>query len=64
MPGLNVTFSAEELELIREAAACEQVSLNRFAYDAVIGAASNRRIADVAAGIAAKSAELNERLAK
>jgi len=64
MPALNIEFDPEELELLREAAAREQVSLKRFARDAVLSAATHRKVAEVARGVAERSAELNERLAR
>ena len=64
MPALNINFSEVELEAVRTAAQRDDVSLKRFAHEAVLAAASQRRIADIAQSVAAKSAELNERLAR
>lgn len=64
MPGLSLTFTDEELDRLRAAAAREGVSLKSYAHDAVVAVASTNRIADVAASVAARSKELNERLAR
>lgn len=64
MPALNIEFDPQELEILRDAAARENVSLKRFAYDAVMAAAHHRAVADVARSVAERSAELNERLAR
>lgn len=64
MPALNIEFDSEELEVLRAAASREQVSLKRFAYEAVMAAAGNRQVADIAKRVAERSAELNERLAR
>jgi hypothetical protein len=65
MPSLNVTFTDEELERVRIAAASEDVSLRAFAHRAVLGAASEhkRRVTEAARLVAERSAELNRRLA-
>lgn len=64
MPGLNLTFSDDELETVREAAGREGLSLKRYAHDTVLAAASTDRIAVIAASVAERSRELNERLAR
>lgn len=65
MPSLNVTFSDEELERVRVAAASDDVSLRTFAHDAILAAASEhkRLVAEAARLVAERSAELNRRLA-
>lgn len=65
MPSLNITFTDEELAAVRAAAADENLSLRVFAHRAIVTAASEhrRRVADAAALIAQRSAELNRRLA-
>lgn len=65
MPSLNITFTDEELTLLREAAEKEGVSLKTFAHRAVVEAASSRKKMrdQLLEDIFAKSAELNERLA-
>src|SRR5450631_2676517 len=63
MPGLNITFSDDELESVREAAGREGLSLKAYAHKVVVAVASSDRIADIAASVAARSKELNERLA-
>lgn len=64
MPGLSITFTEDELARIREAAARDAVSLKAYAHDVVVDAASTDRIADIAAGVASRSKELNARLAR
>jgi hypothetical protein len=65
MPSLNITFTEEELAAVRAAAAGDDVSLRAFAHRAVLAAASEhkRRVAEAARIVAARSAELNRRLA-
>jgi hypothetical protein len=65
VPSLNVSFTDEELEAVRTAAAEEDVSLRTFAHRAVLAAASDhkRRVAEAARIVATRSAELNKRLA-
>jgi hypothetical protein len=65
MPSLNVTFTEEELDAVRAAAASDDVSLRTFAHRAILTAASEhrRRVAEAAQIIAQRSAELNRRLA-
>ncbi len=64
MPALNVTLTDEELDRLRAAAEREGTSLKRYAHDAVVAASQTNGIADVAARVAEKSRELNERLAR
>lgn len=64
MPGLNLTFTDEELAIVREAAAREGQSLKRYAHEMVLAAASTDRIAQIAASVAERSRELNEHLAR
>lgn len=64
MPGLNLTFTDEELATVREAAAREGLSLKKYAHDTVVAAASTDRFAQIAASVAERSRELNERLAR
>ena len=65
MPSLNITFTDDELEAIRAAAASDDMSLRAFAHRAILAAASEhkRRVAEAAHIVAARSAELNRRLA-
>jgi hypothetical protein len=65
MPSLNVTFTEEELDAVRAAAASDDVSLRTFAHRAILTAASEhrRRVAEAAQIVAQRSAELNRRLA-
>jgi hypothetical protein len=65
MPSLNVTFTDEELERVRAAAASDDVSLRTFAHTAILAAASEhrRRVTEAARLVAERSAELNRRLA-
>lgn len=64
MPGLSITFTDEELERVREAAGRDGLSLKAYAHNVVVAVASTDRIADIATGVAARSKELNERLAQ
>jgi hypothetical protein len=65
VPSLNITFTDEELEAIRSAAASDDMSLRAFAHHAILAAASEhkRRVAEAAHIVAERSAELNRRLA-
>ena len=65
MPSLNVSFTDEELAAIRAAAGGEQLSLRAFVHRAAMAAASERKrqVAQAAAIVARRSAELNRRLA-
>jgi hypothetical protein len=64
MPGLSITVTDDELERVREAAGRDALSLKAYAHDVVVAAASTDRIADIAASVAARSQELNKRLAR
>ncbi|MFF9755893.1 hypothetical protein ACF1FC_24435 [Streptomyces sp. NPDC014344] len=65
MAGLNVRFTDEELDALRERAAAEGRSMQAFAHDAVVAAVNERsRLFDEAADHVLKAgAELNRRLA-
>jgi hypothetical protein len=65
VPSLNIPFTDEELEVVRTAAAGDEMSLRAFAHQAILSAASEhkRRVAEAAKIVAARSAELNKRLA-
>ncbi|WP_327403664.1 hypothetical protein OG194_28660 [Streptomyces sp. NBC_01288] len=65
MAGLNLRFTDEELDALRDRAAAEGRSMQAFAHDAVIAAVNERaRLFDEAAEHVLKaSAELNRRLA-
>ncbi|MEP9394611.1 antitoxin Phd [Gordonia sp. VNQ95] len=65
MPSLNLTFSDDELQELREAAERANVSLETFAHDAVTAAASSekRQVAETSKRVAEISADLNRRLA-
>lgn len=65
MPALNIPFTDDELETVRGAAERQGMSLRVYAHTAVTQAADeqNRRVAEIAASVATKSAELNRRLA-
>lgn len=64
MPGLNITFTDDELERVREAAGRDGLSLKAYAHNVVVAVASTDRIADIAASVADRSKELNKRLAR
>lgn len=65
MPALNVSFSDEEMEQLRTAAADGGLSLRAFVHRAALDAASDhkRRVREGARIVAERSAELNRRLA-
>ncbi|MFI8298081.1 hypothetical protein ACIGCZ_19315 [Streptomyces nigra] len=65
MAGLNLRFTEEELDALRERAAAEGRSMQAFAHAAVIAAINERsRLFNEAADHVLKvSAELNRRLA-
>lgn len=63
MPALNVTFSEEEMEAIRAAAAKEETSMKNLAHDAVLAEVHRRKVAAAAVRIARVSSGLNKRLA-
>jgi hypothetical protein len=65
MAALNVRFTDEELEALRDRAVAEGRSMQVFAHDAVIHAISERArlFEDAAAHVLQVSAELNRRLA-
>ncbi|MCM2575796.1 Arc family DNA-binding protein [Streptomyces meridianus] len=65
MAGLNVRFTDEELDALRERAEEEGRSMQSFAHDAVVAAINerSRRFDEAAAHVLGVSAELNRRLA-
>ena len=65
MAGLNLRFSDDELDALRERAAAEGRSLQAFAHDAVIAAIyeHSRLFNEAADHVLNASAELNRRLA-
>jgi hypothetical protein len=62
---LNIQFSDDELAGVRAAAAEAEISMRSFSRQAVLDKARNRagRVRAVAEEVAARSAELNRRLA-
>ncbi|MCP9992346.1 hypothetical protein ACF09G_07285 [Streptomyces albogriseolus] len=65
MAGLNVRFSDEELDPLRERAAAEGRRMQAFAHDAVVAAVNehSRLFNEAADHVLKASAELNRRLA-
>ncbi|MER6627232.1 hypothetical protein ABT301_03140 [Streptomyces sp. NPDC000987] len=65
MAGLNLRFTDEELDALRERAAAEGRSMQAFAHDAVIAAINERSrlFNEAAEHVLGASAELNRRLA-
>jgi plasmid stability protein len=65
MAGLNLRFTDEELDVLRERAAAEGRSMQAFAHDAVIAAINehSRLFNEAADHVLKVSAELNRRLA-
>ncbi|MCY9782379.1 hypothetical protein KIK06_00560 [Nocardiopsis sp. EMB25] len=64
MPALNIEFSEEEMEQIRQAAAAESTSVKKLAKESVLDAIQRRRVMEAAARVTRVSAELNRRLAQ
>lgn len=66
MPALNLQFTEEELNDLREAAGREGRSLKSLAHDLVVQGVSSRKhlVDDAAARVARISSGLNERLAE
>ncbi|MFC5955784.1 hypothetical protein ACFP51_15225 [Streptomyces pratens] len=65
MSGLNVRFTEEELDALRDRAAAEGRSMQAFAHDAVIAAINehSRLFNEASEHVLQASAELNRRLA-
>ncbi|MGN9756253.1 hypothetical protein [Streptomyces sp. SD31] len=65
MAGLNLRFTDEELDALRERAAAEGRTMQAFAHDAVISAMNehSRLFNEAAEHVLNASAELNKRLA-
>jgi hypothetical protein len=65
VPGLNVRFTEEELEALRQRAEAEGTSMQLIAHDAVVRAIGERSrlFEDAAAHVLKVSGELNRRLA-
>lgn len=65
MPGLNVRFTEEELDALRERAEAEGTSMQAIAHDAVMRAIGERSrlFQEAAAHVLDVSGELNRRLA-
>lgn len=61
---MNVQFTDQEMDQIREAARKEGTSVKKLAHDAVVADLRRRRVAAAAMRTARISAELNERLAR
>ncbi|MFI6579305.1 hypothetical protein ACIBFB_26270 [Nocardiopsis sp. NPDC050513] len=64
MPALNIEFSEEEMEQIRQAAAAESTSVKKLAKESVLDAIQRRRVMAAAARVTRVSAGLNRRLAQ
>ncbi|TPQ20258.1 hypothetical protein [Streptomyces sporangiiformans] len=65
MAGLNLRFTDDELDALRERAAAEGRSMQAFAHDAVISAVNehSRLFNEAAEHVLKASGELNRRLA-
>jgi hypothetical protein len=65
MPGLNLRFTEEELDALRERAEAEGRSMQSIAHEAVVHAISERArlFEDAATHVLKVSEELNRRLA-
>ncbi|GAA3753277.1 hypothetical protein HDA32_004487 [Spinactinospora alkalitolerans] len=64
MPALNIEFTEEEMEQIRQAAAAEQTSVKKLARTSVLASVHRRHVMEVAARVARVSSGLNRRLAQ
>ncbi|MFE3462029.1 hypothetical protein ACFXKD_31180 [Nocardiopsis aegyptia] len=64
MPALNIEFTEEEMEQIRQAAAAEETSVKKLAHESVLSSIQRRRVMAIAARVTRASAGLNERLAQ
>jgi hypothetical protein len=65
MAGLNVRFTHEELDSLRQRAEAEGISMQSFVHDAVMTAVGerSRRFSEAAGHVLRVSEELNRRLA-
>jgi plasmid stability protein len=65
MAGLNLRFTDEELDALRDRAAAEGRSMQAFAHDAVVAAINehSRLFSEAADHVLKASVELNRRLA-
>ncbi|MFJ6929068.1 hypothetical protein ACIQUP_17435 [Streptomyces nigra] len=65
MAGLNLRFTEEELDALRQRAAAEGRSVEAFAHDAVVAAVNerSRQFDEAADQVLRASAELNGKLA-
>lgn len=64
MPALNLEFTNDEMEQIREAAAAESTSVKKLAKENVLAGIQHRRVMAAASRVTHISAELNRRLAQ
>lgn len=64
MPALNIEFTEEEMEQIRQAAAAESTSVKKLAKESVLDAIRHRRVMEAATRVTRISAGLNRRLAR
>lgn len=64
MPALNIEFTDDEMEQIRQAAAAESTSVRKLAKDSILEAIQRRKIMEAAARVTHISAGLNRRLAQ
>lgn len=62
MPALNLEFTEQEMQQIRDVAAGEGRSMRNFVHDAVVHELHRRRVAAAALRVARMSAGLNRRL--
>jgi hypothetical protein len=63
MPALNITFTEEEMNQIRQATEQEGTSLKNFAHDAILGALHRRKVAAATERALRINASVNKRLA-
>ncbi|MFF0794211.1 hypothetical protein [Streptomyces spiralis] len=63
MPALNVTFTDDEMAILRDQAAKEEVSMKTLAHDAILAEVHRRKVTAAAIRTARISRGLNRRLA-
>lgn len=63
MPALNVTFTEQEMDQLRDQASKEDVSMKTLAHDAILAEVRRRKVRAATMRVARISAGLNKRLA-
>ncbi|WP_304453768.1 hypothetical protein [Nocardiopsis sp. YSL2] len=63
MPAVNIEFTEEEMEQIRQAAAAEETSVTKLAHESVLSSLQQHRVMAIAARVTRASAGLDGRRA-